>query len=376
MQQTITKKIYCLFIMIVLLAMLAGCGKEQNQNEEIHHEEEHDASEATIVHLDRHKVTHAGIRVESVQSKSIAIPLSLPGKVSFNERKLADITSRVAGRIEKINAYVNDDVEQGAILAQLYSQEFMTIQSEFLQAASRLKRARSSNEAERKATNSIYESVKRKLRILGLSNKEVSDIETSAEASAYFIVRAQFSGTIINSNTKVGEVVEISTELFELADLATLWVLADIYEKDLPHITKGMKSLVEISASQEPFQGVIETIYNVVDEKTRTVKARIEVQNKKAMLKPGMFCTVKVQTALGKETIKIPASALLGETEKHFVFVSVNDTTFERRDVRTGVETREFAEILDGLLEGEQVVVKGGFFLKSELAKETFGEEH
>ncbi|TAK59199.1 MAG: efflux RND transporter periplasmic adaptor subunit, partial [Bacteroidetes bacterium] len=277
---------------------------------------------------------------------------------------------------EKINAYVNDDVEQGAILAQLYSQEFMTIQSEFLQAASRLKRARSSNEAERKATNSIYESVKRKLRILGLSNKEVSDIETSAEASAYFIVRAQFSGTIINSNTKVGEVVEISTELFELADLATLWVLADIYEKDLPHITKGMKSLVEISASQEPFQGVIETIYNVVDEKTRTVKARIEVQNKKAMLKPGMFCTVKVQTALGKETIKIPASALLGETEKHFVFVSVNDTTFERRDVRTGVETREFAEILDGLLEGEQVVVKGGFFLKSELAKETFGEEH
>ncbi|HET6273070.1 MAG TPA: efflux transporter periplasmic adaptor subunit, partial [Bacteroidota bacterium] len=92
--------------------------------------------------------------------------------------------------------------------------------------------------------------------------------------------------------------------------------------------------------------------------------------------KPGMFCTVKIQTQLGKETIKIPASSLLGETEKHFVFVARNDTTFEKRDVRTGVETRDFAEILDGLIVGESIVVRGGFFLKSELAKETFGEEH
>jgi multidrug efflux pump subunit AcrA (membrane-fusion protein) len=106
------------------------------------------------------------------------------------------------------------------------------------------------------------------------------------------------------------------------------------------------------------------------------VKARIEVRNKDSKLKPEMFCNVHVQTELGKVTNKIPASALLGETEKHFVFVAVSDTTFEKRDVRTGVETREFAEILDGLLVGEKIVVNGGFFLKSELAKETFGEEH
>jgi len=88
-----------------------------------------------------------------------------------------------------------------------------------------------------------------------------------------------------------------------------------------------------------------------------------------------MCCTVKVQTALSKVTIKIPAGALLGETEKHFVVVALNDTTLETRDVRTGVETREFAEVLDGLLVGEKIVVEGGFFLKSELAKETVGEE-
>ncbi|MBI3193114.1 MAG: efflux RND transporter periplasmic adaptor subunit, partial [Ignavibacteriae bacterium] len=114
----------------------------------------------------------------------------------------------------------------------------------------------------------------------------------------------------------------------------------------------------------------------VVDERSRTVKARIEVQNTSGKLKPEMFCTVKIQTSLRNETIKIPESALLGETEKHFVFIALNDSTFEKRDVRTGVETREFAEVMDGLLVGEKIVVKGGFFLKSELAKETFGEEH
>ncbi|HEV8537310.1 MAG TPA: efflux RND transporter periplasmic adaptor subunit, partial [Bacteroidota bacterium] len=124
------------------------------------------------------------------------------------------------------------------------------------------------------------------------------------------------------------------------------------------------------------FSGIVSTIYNVLDEKTRTVKARVEVENRDGKLKPEMFCSVMIQTQLGKETIKIPASALLGETEKHFVFIATNDTTFEKRDIRTGVETREFAEVLDGLLIDEHLVVKGGFFLKSELAKETFGEEH
>lgn len=85
---------------------------------------------------------------------------------------------------------------------------------------------------------------------------------------------------------------------------------------------------------------------------------------------------VKIQTQFGKETIKIPSTALMGDTEKHYVFVAINDSTFERREIRTGVETKEFAEVLDGLLIGERIVVVGGFFLKSELAKETFGEEH
>jgi Cu(I)/Ag(I) efflux system membrane fusion protein len=363
---------------ILVLLLVSGCGKTTDDGSEVSHTKDRsESAENRIVHLDKHKVLHAGIRVETVQKKSVSIPLTLPGKVSYNERKLARITARVGGRIEKVYTFINDRVTAGEVLVEIFSQEFLSMQSEFLQAVERLHRSERSGSEERSTAQSIYESAKRKLLVVGVTDGDVREIESSRAPKIYLPVRAPFAGTIVDNSVRQGAAVQTGSELYELADLSTLWVLADIYEKDLPRIRAGMKARVEVSAyPDEFFEGQISTVYGVLDEKTRTVKARIEVRNKESKLKPEMFCNVHIQTELGKETIKIPASALLGETEKHFVFVAVNDTTFEKRDVRTGIETREFAEILDGLLVGEKIVAKGGFFLKSELAKETFGEEH
>lgn len=367
-----------LLIAFLGLLLMSGCGKTTNEESETGHaEHKSESTENSIVHLDKHKVFHAGIQVEAVQKKSVAIPSTLPGKVSFNERKLAHITARVSGRVEKINAFINDKVAAGDVLMELFSQEFLSMQSEFLQAVERLQRSEKSRIEEQSTAQSIYESAKKKLLVVGITEDDLREIESSRIPKTLLAIRAPFGGTIIESSVRQGAFVQVGSELLDLANLSTLWVLADIYEKDLPRVRAGMKAQVDVSAyPNESFEGQISTIYGVLDEKTRTVKARIEVPNKDSKLKPEMFCNVNVQTELGKETIKIPASALLGETEKHFVFVALNDTTFEKRDVRTGVETREFAEILDGLLVGEKIVVKGGFFLKSELAKETFGEEH
>lgn len=364
-------------IYLAAVAFFVGCGKETKTESDEQHGQYHSEETATsIVRLDKHKVFHAGIVIEPVQKKSVAVPLNLPGKVSFNEPKLAHITARVNERIEKLYAFTNDRVKEGAVLAELYSQEFLTMQFEFLQAVDRLSRVKESSGEEQATAKSIYHSAKRKLVVVGVTEDDLTELETTKSPKNYYQVRTPFDGIILENNVRSGAFVQVGTELFELADLSTLWVLADIYEKDLPRVRVGMKALVEVGAYPNSFPGVISTIYSVVDEKTRTVKARIEVQNKDSRLKPEMFCNVKIQTKFGKETIKIPASALLDETEKHFVFVALNDTTFEKRDVRTGVETREFAEVHDGLLVGEKIVVKGGFFLKSELAKETFGEEH
>lgn len=374
----LTHRILTLLIGFLGLLLVSGCGKKTDEGSETGHAEHtSESTENRMVHLDRHKVFHAGIRVETVQRKSVPIPLTLPGKVSYNERKLAHITARVGGRVEKVNAFISDKVGAGDLLMELFSQEFLSMQSEFLQTVERLQRSERLGNDERSTAQSIFESAKRKLLVVGLTEDDLHEIESSRTPKTYLPVRAPFAATIIANSVRQGAFVQAGAELYELADLSTLWVLADIYEKDLPRLRSGMKTRVEVSAyPDESFEGQISTIYGVLDERTRTVKARIEVRNKGSKLKPEMFCNVHVQTELGKGTIKIPASALLGETENHFVFVAVNDTTFEKRDVRTGVETREFAEILDGLLVGEKIVVKGGFFLKSELAKETFGEEH
>ena len=367
----------CALSVLLTMLMVAGCGKEQQPETGEHHGEHGgESSESSIVHLDKHKVFHAGIKVETVEAKSVPIPLTLPGRVSFNERRLAQITARLGGRIEKVRVFTNDQVAQGGVLLEMYSQEYLTMQNEFLQSASRWNRIQQSALEEKTIAKAIYESSHRKLAVVGLSGEEIQDIESSRTPNTLFVVRAPFAGTILESKIRQGTYVEANAELFELADFSTLWILADIYEKDLPHVRVGMKAHVEVASYPQPISGTVATINKVLDEKTRTVKARVEVRNDGGLLKPGMFCTVKIQTQLGKETIKIPASSLLGETEKHFVFVARNDTTFERRDVRTGVETRDFAEILDGLIVGESIVVRGGFFLKSELAKETFGEEH
>lgn len=366
-------KLFAIGITIGIISCSADKNKSNESSSEEHHEED---GHSSIVHLDQHKIFHAGIKTEIVQEKSIAVPMTLSGKVGFDERRIAHITSRIPGRVEEVRAYTNDNVSSNSVVAEIYSQDFIALQYEFIQALERKERSLQGSQDEQTTAQSIYESVLQKLTILELSEDDINDLRTTKKPKQYYAIRAPFSGTILESKVKKGMFLQSGEELFDFADLSTVWVLADVYERDIARVRPGMKAEVSTTFYPGSFIGTITSIYNVVDEKTRTVKARIELNNSSRKLKPEMYCTVKIQTQFGKETIKIPSTALMGDTEKHFVFVAINDSTFERRDIRTGVETKEFAEVVDGLLIGERIVVVGSFFLKSELAKETFGEEH
>ncbi|KAB2963416.1 efflux RND transporter periplasmic adaptor subunit [Zoogloea sp.] len=356
---------------------LISCSSDQDKSNESASEEHHEEEvHSSLVHLDQHKIFHAGIKTEVVQEKSIAVPLTLSGKVGFDERRIAHITSRIPGRVEEVRVFTNDNVASNMVVAEMYSQEYIALQYEFIQAIERKERSLQGSQDDQKTAQSLYESVLQKLTILELSDDEINALRTTKKPKQYYSIRAPFSGTILESKVKKGMFLQSGEELFDFADLSTVWVLADVYERDLARVRPGMKAVVTTTFYPGSFYGTITSIYNVVDEKTRTVKARIELNNSSRKLKPEMYCMVKIQTQFGKETIKIPSTALMGDTEKHYVFVAINDSTFERREIRTGVETKEFAEVLDGLLIGERIVVVGGFFLKSELAKETFGEEH
>ena len=368
--------LFQLTLFVSMTALFIGCSGGNGEQDD--HETTHEAADepSNVVHLEEHKIFHAGIKTELVQKRSQAVPLSLPGRISIDQRRLAEISAPVTGRIDKINVVTNDRVEAGTVLLELFSQEFLAMQSEFLQTVERTVRANGASAEEGTTAQAIYSAAKGKLVVIGLTEENIADLEKTRVPQTHFHVRAPFAGTIIENKTKRGAYVQIGSELFELADLTTLWVLVDLYEKDLPFVKTGMTAEVGVAGFAESVKGTITTIYGVMDEKTRTVKARLQVDNARGFFKPEMFATVMVQTRLDAETVKIPASALLGEPRKHYVFVALNDSTFEKRDVLTGFEGRDFVEILDGLLVNERLVTIGGFFLKSELAKETFGEEH
>jgi RND family efflux transporter MFP subunit len=359
-----------------LLALaLAACHKQATEEHPHQAAESHDEN-AAVVTLTKHQLFHIHLETAEVKESSVPIPLTLTGKVMLNEKRRAAITARLAGRVEKVAAFAGDRVSAGQVLAEIFSQEFLSMQMEYLQAIERAQRF-SNESADQSTAKTILLSARRKLAVAGLSEAGLRQLETGKEPMSHLHVRAPFSGAMLATEVVQGQFVELGAHLFEIADLSTLWILADIYEQDLPRVHKGMKAQVEVTPyPDEMFPAALTEIFDVIDAQTRTVKARLEAQNQGGKLKPEMFASVHLTTELGGSTIKVPASAMLGETEKHFVFVALNDSTFEKREVRIGAETREIVEVLDGLATGERIVTRGGFFLKSELAKETFGEEH
>ena len=362
-------------LMFFVSFVLAGCGNTDKDQQEVPYaERKHGEGEAMLV-LSKHQIEHIEFAVETAQEKSVTIPLALPGRVALNDRTTAHISARVVGRIEKVHKVINDRVGPGEVILELYSQEFLTMQYEFVQSEERFKRM-TAEQAEYGTAKAIYESSKRKLQIVGLTDKAISDLADSHIPLAYLPVRAPFGGTLIAGEVRQGEVVQVGTEFFTVANLSKLWVIADVFEHDLPHVREGMQGEIIVAPyPTETFPGRLTTVYDIVDSKSRTIKTRFEVENRHGKLKPEMFATVNVRALFGGKTLKVPSLAVMESRNEKYVFVAVNDTTFEQRTVTIGFETQVYTEILGGLKPGERVVTKGTFYLKSERAKETFVEE-
>jgi RND family efflux transporter MFP subunit len=309
--------------------------------------------------------------------KSLRQTITVPGRVDFNQRRVTHLTSRVAGRVEQVYAFLGDRVQANALLATIYSHDYLTAQAEFIQAEERLKQINARGDSVEMVTaHAIYESARRKLFIIGATEQDLDEIAQTHVTKTLLEVRAPFTGTVTAANEIWGHVVEVGADLFHVADLSTLWVIVDTYEKDLSKVRPGIGSVVEVAAyPDEQFTGYLTTIFDVLDEKTRTIKGRVEVRNPSGKLKPQMFATVTLQTGTVSDIIVVPSKAVQTEGETRFVFVILDDSSFVKRVVQPGRQVNGEVEIADGLKLGERIVTDGAFILKSELAKSTFGEE-
>jgi RND family efflux transporter MFP subunit len=326
----------------------------------------------------------AQIQTEAAQSGAVGTAgsggLQVPGQVDFDPARVAVVSPRTAGRIERLTAVPGDRVGAGQTVALISSPAFLTAQSDLAQAARRAQLlAGTGDEAGARA---LVAAARRRLQLLGAGQGVIARLESGGEPSAVLGVPAPFGGSILETLAPAGSAVEAGTPIFRIADLTTLLVAADLPERAMGSVRVGTGARVSVAAAAgESFAGRVERLGDVVDPQTRTLKAYVRVPNRGRVLRPGMFATVAVDASVAgasvpaTSSVTVPASAVVTDGETRYVFVEVGPRSYERRAVEVSAGAPEGrVAVLGGVAAGDRVVSRGAFTLKSELGKAAFGE--
>jgi cobalt-zinc-cadmium efflux system membrane fusion protein len=218
------------------------------------------------------------------------------------------------------------------------------------------------------------------LLILGYSQSDLESMDPIAEAErvAYYPLRSPIDGTVLSRNAPLSQHVDDETEVFEVADLSTLWLQADVFEKDLGALRGLRGKSILFESGSYPGQQLPANVFStgdVVDDESRAARLLATVENPDRILKPGMFVRVELNPRNDADVLQLPASAIQRHARATFVFVADGSGGFRRRDVEVGRATEQRVEILAGIREGDLAVVQGGFALKSEMLSELMVEE-
>lgn len=389
-----------LFVLLLLSTFFAGCSKGRGEEaadeagetkaeagEAGAEAEEGEAGEAAgepgRVTLSEEAFRTARILSEPVGSETAAAVgsggLQVPGEVGLDPGRVAVISPRTAGRIERLTVVPGQRVAAGATVALLTSREYLTAQADLAQAVRRAGMlAGTGDEA---GAQGLVEAARRRLRLLGASPGAIAALERGGNPSPLLPVPAPFAGSILEVLAPAGSGVEAGTPIFRIADLSTVLVGADVPERALASVRPGESAVVRIAAYPDrSFTGRVERLGDVLDPQTRTLEALIRVPNGDRALRPGMSATVSIDVpgggaGAGAVVLTVPSSAVVSDGAMRYVFVEVGPRTFERRVVEiapgapgAGPAASRVA-VVSGVEPGERVVTRGAFTLKSELAK-------
>lgn len=328
---------------------------------------------------------NAGIRVSEVRSDvgaAAAGGLQVPGRVEFPPNRVALISPRTSGRIERLTVVEGTRVGAGQTVAYILSPAFLTSQNDFAQAVRRAELLAGTQDEE--GARALVAAARRRLQLLGAPNSVIERLQSGGEPLDLLPVVAPFAGSIVEAHALAGAAVEPGTPIYKIADLSVVDVVADVPEQALPHLRIGQSATVRLAAYPDrALTGRVERLHDELNPETRTVQAVIHVANPRRTLRPGMFASVDLQVpvAVGGDVasnaaLTIPAAAIVTDGATQYVFVEVAPRTYERRAVETAPLGDGRLAVRSGLTAGERVVTNGAFTLKSELGKAAFGDDH
>lgn len=284
------------------------------------------------------------------------------GRIAYDETRVHHIHVKTEAFVEHLHAnFVGKLVKKGERLASLYSPDLYAAQKEYVIALEATK-----GSAAATMGVSLANAAKEKLLLWGVSEKDLAQLERTGQASRTYDLYAPISGYVIGKTAVHGMRVRPEDALFDLADLSRMWVLAEVYESELPRLRNGQRAKVSLSYwPGRTWLGQVNYIFPSVDPKTRTVRVRIEVENQNQDLRADMFADVEIAQEQ-RRVLAIPSDAVIETGKRKIVFVKQEEGKFAQRSIVTGEHSGGFDEVLLGLTEGEHVAVGASFLLDSE----------
>ncbi len=348
------------------------------------------------IRLSQEDIKEFDLEVATAGPGKIRDHINLPGEIVFNADRLAHVTPRVSGIAREIKKVLGDRVRKGEVMAVLESRELADAKAAFLSARERNILAQSNFRREEKlwkekisseqeyleAKNILAESrielrsVKQKLHALGFSEKFLKKLPTQSDLSfTRYQMIAPFDGTVTEKHISLGEALSSDVRAFVIADLSSVWVNINVYQKDLPFIREGLPVVISASHGMPDTRGTISYVGPMVGEKTRTVLARVVLSNPEGYLRPGMFITAGIAVGGVEAPIVIPKAAIQDIDGTSTIFVE-EEGGFLPKSVTVGRTDLEYAEITSGLSAGQQYIARGAFTLKAQLSKGAAGGDH
>jgi membrane fusion protein, copper/silver efflux system len=350
--------------------------------------QEEQAREVPRVEIDPEQQKLIGVKTVKVSFNPFRKVIRTVGRVEADERRLATVNAKIEGWIEKLYVnYTGAYVKEGEPLAEIYSPELLATQLEFVNAlkwagkkfsAAQTDNAGREQEASKaeplsdlqkmlnKDSSQALEAARQRLHLWDMSDAQVAQVEESGKPIRTITLYSPVSGYVTEKMAILGMKVMPGEKLFDVADLSGLWIIADIYEYELPFIKVGQKAKINLSyVAGSELSSRIEYIYPAISGDTRTAKVRFSLSNPGNQLKPQMYANIEISIDLGNK-MTIPESAVIDTGERQVVYVDLGDGAFEPREVKLGLRGNGYVEILKGLKEGEIVSTAANFLIDSE----------
>ena len=376
---------------IIFFILLSGCSSKNNQAAEAKAEPSTVATEAKtdedLIKLSSTEIQQSGVTIAKVTKQPIQDQLSFTANILANQNKLAHVTPRIEGKLSKVIANLGDHVKTGQTLAEIDSIQMGEARAQFRSSKTDLALAQANFDRISKLYEDKVVPQKQFIESQSALERAKSALYADSErlrmygglgqpSGSTYVLKAPFNGIVIEKNAVIGELANPADTIFTIADMSTVWIDADVPERDLQYLEVGKTASVTVTAyPDEVFTGKVSYLSSVVDKTTRTVKARIELPNADQKLRIDMFAKVVLNHSGTKEVLVAPNTSVVMVQGIPNVYVSV-EGGFKARAVELGARYNEYVEIKTGLTEDESIVQTGVYALKARQLKSQISDEH